>query len=127
MKLRELGVLADENIHPAVVAFLRDRGLDARSVVEAKLAGALDTEVLEFALQEKRFVLTHDADLGQIAAGRGGAFCGVVYVRPGHIRPEFTIASLRVLLERNPDVELPFIIAVRRSGARVTVRVRHVR
>lgn len=42
-------VLADENIFPAIVDFLRQKGLDVVSVQEKGLTGATDDEVFEIA------------------------------------------------------------------------------
>ena len=46
MKALDFPLLADENILPDVVAFLRKAGLDVKSVVEQGLFGSPDTDVL---------------------------------------------------------------------------------
>ncbi len=45
-----LPLLADENIHPEVVAGLRTRGHEVTTVVELGLAGRPDLEILNAAL-----------------------------------------------------------------------------
>lgn len=57
---KALRVLADENVGPAVVAGLRQRGWDVRSVAEEALAGASDAVVLDRATATDRVVITHD-------------------------------------------------------------------
>lgn len=126
MTLREFALLSDENIHPDVVAFLRSEGIDVLDVREASLTGASDEDLLHRAVEQDRVVLTHDSDFGTLAMLRGEPVVGIVYVRPGHIRPEFTIGTLRTLYGRVVDVMPPFIIVAQRSEERVRIRVRKV-
>jgi predicted nuclease of predicted toxin-antitoxin system len=60
-------LLADENIHPDVVRFLRDQGTDVCSVTEEGLAGQDNLTLLRRAYQENRVMLTHDSDFGTLA------------------------------------------------------------
>lgn len=46
MRLREFALLADENIHPDVVAALRAGGGDVLGVRDCELAGSADTAIL---------------------------------------------------------------------------------
>ena len=50
---------------------------------------------------------------------------GVIYLRPGHIDPEFTIGTLRVLSEYERP-EFPFIVVAEREKQKVSVRVRTI-
>jgi predicted nuclease of predicted toxin-antitoxin system len=124
LKLTAFGVLADENVHPAVVDFLRRSGFDVTTVAEADLTGASDRQLLQRATREKRFVLTHDADFGRLAMAEREPMVGIVYLRPGHIDPAFTIESLRALLAKEPDVTSAFVVVLRRTARRVHVRIR---
>ena len=47
MKALEFPLLADENVHPDVIAFLRNTGLDVESVAEQRNFGLQDTKVLK--------------------------------------------------------------------------------
>jgi predicted nuclease of predicted toxin-antitoxin system len=122
--LRDFGVLTDENIHPGVVAFLRSEGFDTQTAVEAGLVGAEDVAVLRAAVSARRIVLTHDADFGRLAVAQGEPLLGVVYLRPGHIQPNVTIQTLRVILGKDIAVAVPFLLVARRAGSRVAIRVR---
>lgn len=62
MKLDDFGLLADENLHSEVVAFLRQHGFDVRTISELGLLGAADTAVMREAVSEDRVIVTHDAD-----------------------------------------------------------------
>lgn len=50
----------------------------------------------------------------------------MIYLRPGHIRAEFTIATINVILEKDPDLSPPFTLVARRTSDRVMVRVRRL-
>ena len=95
MKALDYPLLADENIHPDVIAFLRRAGLDVESVADEGLFGLPDAHVLLQATESGRVVLTHDSDFGGMAVF-GAKFVGIVYLRPGHIHSEFTECSAKL-------------------------------
>ena len=125
MKALDFPLLADENILPDVIAFLRKIGLDVKSVAEQGLFGLPDTEVLKQALESGRVVLTHDSDFGGMAVF-GVKFIGVIYLRPGHIEAEFTVKTLEAIRDNAPDVTPPFILVAERTGDTVKIRVRQL-
>ncbi|MGD9858342.1 MAG: DUF5615 family PIN-like protein [Planctomycetaceae bacterium] len=96
--LREFPLLTDENIDSDVVQFLRNDGFDVVDVYECGLNGATDSEILARAFSEGRVVLTHDRDFGTLCVLAGQDAIGIIYMRPGHIDPQFTVGSLKVLL-----------------------------
>jgi len=49
--------LADENIPPPVVSFLRSKGFDIKEAARSIAAGASDASVMELARQEERILL----------------------------------------------------------------------
>lgn len=121
-----LPLLADENVHPDVVASLRAQGRDVVTVVELGLIGAADLIVLRRAYADGRVVVTHDADFGALAVHSGERIVGIVYVRPGHISPRFVIEVLGSLDSSTVVVEIPFIVVAERHGDALKVRVRHI-
>jgi hypothetical protein len=54
----------------------------------------------------------------------GAKFIGMIYLRPGHIRSEFTIKTLEAIRDNAPDVAAPFILVAERTGDIVRIRVR---
>jgi len=50
----------------------------------------------------------------------------MLYLRPGHIVPEFTIGTLSTVLTTDPDVTPPFIVVARRTGDQVAIRIRQL-
>lgn len=53
-------VLVDEDVRPLLAQTLRERGFDARHVVELKRGGLSDPEQLAFAVKQRRPILTHN-------------------------------------------------------------------
>ncbi|GAB4457119.1 MAG: hypothetical protein OHK0041_22030 [Anaerolineales bacterium] len=125
MKALDFPLLADENVNPEVIEFLRKTGLDVESVSEQGKFGLSDTEVLRQATEAGRVVLTHDSDFGGMAVF-GAKFVGIVYLRPGHIRADFTIKTLEAIRDNAPEVKPPFILVAERTGDTVKIRVRQL-
>jgi predicted nuclease of predicted toxin-antitoxin system len=126
VKLGDFGLLADENIHPAVVVELRAMGFDVSTAREEGLAGRDDSILLKAAGSQNRVVVTHDADFGALAMARLEPFVGIVFLRPGHIDPQFTIQTLRLLAAQDLPLATPFIVVAKRTGKRVSIRVRNL-
>lgn len=122
----DFALLADENIHPAVVDYLRQQGYDVQSVAEEGLKGQSDVALLRYAHKLQRAVLTHDSDFGTLAVLQGEPFTGIIYLRPGHIKAEFTIKTLQALANRSPDVKTPFIVVAEQTKRAVRIRVRQL-
>ena len=125
MKALDFPILADENVHPEVIEFLRKTGLDVDSIAEQGNFGLSDAEVLKQATEAERIVLTHDSDFGGLAL-MGTEFVGIVYLRPGHIRADFTIKTLEAIRDNAPEVTPPFILVAERTGDTVKIRVRQL-
>ena len=118
--------MTDENLDPAVVAFLRQSDFDVADVRGIGLQGTTDLALLQLAVGENRVVVTHDSDFGTLAILQGEPIVGIVFLRPGHIDPQFTIDTLKSLLTSNPDVTPPFVVVAKRMGTVVTIRVRQI-
>jgi predicted nuclease of predicted toxin-antitoxin system len=74
-------LLADQNMPPAVVAGLRAAGFDVLTIAEVA-PGANDHLVLANARQSGRWLITFDADFGQLIFREGAAPpLGVLYAR----------------------------------------------
>lgn len=127
MRLRDFPLLTDENLDPLVIAQLRQLGFDVQDVFELGLQGSTDVMLLRRATSQGRVVVTHDADFGTLAIHQHEPLIGVVYLRPGHIDPQFTVATIRTVLRIDPELAPPFILVAKRTGNRVAVRVRALR
>ena len=63
----EIKIVADENVHVAIVEGLKRRGVTAWSVQTVGRQGRRDEEQLEYATSQGACLLTHDDDLLVIA------------------------------------------------------------
>lgn len=126
MNLRDFRLLADENIHPDVTAFLRAEGFDVLAVRHGGLARSDDVELIRLALAENRIVVTHDRDFGRLAIAQLEPMVGILFVRPGQIDSAFTIATLRVVLAQTLDLCPPFILVAERTRQAVRIRLRRM-
>ena len=75
-------------------------------------------------MSEDRVVITHDRDFGTLAVLAGEPVIGIVYLRPGHIDPGFTSATIQAVLDEDLDLTRPFILVARRANSHVTILVR---
>jgi predicted nuclease of predicted toxin-antitoxin system len=83
---------------------------------------AADDVILSEALKDNRVVLTHDRDFGRLAIHLKQPICGIVFLRPGHIDPLFTIATLQAIDAWDIDFTPSFILVARRRGTHVQLR-----
>ena len=74
-------LLLDENLSALHAVELRTEGYDAVAVVECGLAGATDEEVLRFAVDNGRAIMTLDADFANVMRFPPGQTCGVVRLK----------------------------------------------
>ena len=74
-------MLADENVDFQVVSDLRVGGHDTTWVIADYRPGMSDEEVLAAAHYERRTLLTHDTDFGDLIFRRHLQHAGVVLVR----------------------------------------------
>lgn len=119
----DVRVLTDENVHPEVVSFLRAGGSDVLDVKEEGWTGMVDEKIVRRAEEKQRIIVTHDRDFGQLLIAQGHLDVGIIYLRPGHIDPQFTIGTLRALSQyERPDP--PFIVVAERQKQQVSVRIR---
>lgn len=122
MKPFDFPLLADENIHPSLVQSLKEAGFNITSIAERGKFGLPDEDVFQEATKEGRVVLTHDSDFGRMAFF-GADFVGIIYLRPGHILPAFTLETINTITKRDLDVVPPFILVAER-GEKNKVKIR---
>lgn len=72
--------IVDESTGAAVVEFLRNLGHDVMAVSE-NIPQADDSIILDWAVKEKRILITNDKDFGELVFRTGQAHHGVVLLR----------------------------------------------
>jgi predicted nuclease of predicted toxin-antitoxin system len=124
MRLEEFAFLLDANVPAAVSTFLISRGIDCQSATAHLPPGAEDADVMRWAYARGMVNLTQDDDFGTLAFRDGIPFVGLVFIRPGHVRPEVAVQTLQLLLEQQLDLHPPFIVVAERGRGGVSIRVR---
>ncbi|MCS3917669.1 DUF5615 family PIN-like protein [Fervidibacter sacchari] len=113
-------VLADENIFPAIVNFLRQKGLDVVSVQEKGLTGATDDEVFEIAQKEQRALITFDRHFANILRYPPSKHCGIIVIRIHPPLLSIVLAALEGFLQKFDLTTLcGALIILRENGFRV--------
>ena len=124
MELQEFSFLADENIHPDLITYLRHQGISIVSVKEETLSGTSDEDLIQLAEKERLIILTHDSDFGKIVFTNKGIHIGIIYLRPGHISPAFHIHTLQILLQTKLDLSIPFMLVAEKVSDTIRIRKR---
>ncbi len=121
MRLSDYMLLTDENVSPRVVSFLREKGFDVLDVKESGMNGTSDHVLMELALREQRFVVTHDADFGTLAINNDQPCFGVLYLRLTMPAALNVIAVLNKLIAMNPALSSGSLIVINETKIRVRV------
>lgn len=119
MKFSSLKILADENVAPRVVTFLRQKGIDVSDVKENGWHGTEDRILMEIAHKEKRFILTHDSDFGTLSINEGVLCYGIIYLRLRNLMSSNVIAVFEKLLPLEKDFEEGALIVVKDTRLRI--------
>jgi len=114
---------ADMGISPVTVAWLNQRGHDAKHLSEERLHRLSDREVFEKAQQENRIVLTTDLDFGEIAVSSSSANISVIIFRQEDRTPSSVNQYLETVLDTaKTELEKGAILVVQEGR----VRIRHL-
>ena len=121
MKIQDVKILADENISPKVVGFLRNIGLDVLDVKEQHWYGQNDEALLDTAYRDHRFILTHDSDFGTLAVNKGKPYYGILYLRLKNLKSTNVIQVCDHLFRKDLDVSSGTILVIEETR----IRIRH--
>ena len=72
--------LTDENINFRIVKVLREAGYDVKDVKE-EMKSSKDIEVLNFAIKEKRVLITYDKDFMKHPAFTNIKHAGIIFLK----------------------------------------------
>jgi predicted nuclease of predicted toxin-antitoxin system len=103
--------IADENVSGTVIRTLHELGHDVLSVKEL-MRGAGDPKILALAQAERRVVVTHDKDFGELAFRFGlPAACGVILFRLSGVDPASDNRRMLEVLQSGVDWTGHFAVA----------------
>lgn len=92
---------ANENIEGEVVEFLRSLGHDVAYAAETQ-PRASDDEILASATAERRVLITHDKDFGELCFRKRQPASGVILIRSREQAAPARVRLLQELLSANP-------------------------
>jgi predicted nuclease of predicted toxin-antitoxin system len=110
--------LLDENVSQTVTIGLRDAGFDCVHVLETNLAHGSDEAIINSAKKQKRVIITHDKDFGNVLRYPLQNHYGVVLMRFKNQRPVKVLSYLLVFLKAPHSLEKRLTI-LREVGYRI--------
>ncbi|MEK9149564.1 MAG: DUF5615 family PIN-like protein [Candidatus Desantisbacteria bacterium] len=112
--------LSDMGISPKTVAFLQYLGYDAVHLHDQGLDRLPDIAILAKARDERRVLLTHDLDFGELVAVIGAKLPSVITFRLRNMHPERVNRYLQATITQHQNVlEQGAIISVTDGQIRV--------
>lgn len=109
----------DENLPRVVLAILRESGFDVMGVVEEKLGGADDDQILEICGQEGRVLITQDLDFSDVNLLQRSKVPGIIILRLKNQSRESVMTVVRRLV--------PFLIKNPSTGRILIVNENRIR
>jgi predicted nuclease of predicted toxin-antitoxin system len=109
----------DENLPRVVLAILRESGFDVMGVVEEKLGGADDDQILEICGQEGRVLITQDLDFSDVNLLQRSKVPGIIILRLKNQSRESVMTVVRRLV--------PFLIKNPSTGKILIVNENRIR
>jgi len=107
--------LADHDVYRVTTLFLAGLGHDVVRVADIGLAAAPDQDLLDYAHQDQRILITRDRDYGGLVFV-GGTHAGVVYLRVDPSTLQAVHAELERVLSLYTEQELLSGFAVVEPG-----------
>jgi predicted nuclease of predicted toxin-antitoxin system len=112
--------LADMGISPKTVDFLNALQHDVTHLHDQKLDSAPDSVILKKAREERRILLTHDLDFGELLAASGTVSPSVIIFRLRNMHPDRVNTSLNSIINKHAAIlEQGVIISVDEGQIRV--------
>jgi predicted nuclease of predicted toxin-antitoxin system len=115
----DIKLLADMNISPQTVTALQGEGSDIIRVCEVMSGTASDLEILEFARQENRVIVTQDLDFSMLLALGG-------YNKPSLITLRLSLTDPNIVTQKLIDT-IPQVEQILTEGGAVTIEDASVR
>ncbi|HZX47767.1 MAG TPA: DUF5615 family PIN-like protein [Nitrospirota bacterium] len=115
----KLKFLADMNISPLTVEELSSKGWDIVRVNEIMDVRSTDIEILTYAREHDKVIITHDLDFSLLLAIRGYEKPSVINLRIEDASPESVTGRIvEVVLEMEKEFEEGIVVSVDELSAR---------
>lgn len=113
-------LLLDENVSHTTTQRLRDVGFDVVHVLDAGLQGRSDERVMSTALKERRIIVTHDKDFGNVLRFPLQKHQGIIMMRFHNQSPRAVVPYLLNFLSKHTQQQLRArLVILREDGWRI--------
>lgn len=113
--------IADENIAPETIEFIRNLGYDIIDVYQANLSSFKDSDIVDFAEKHNRIIISFDLDFGEIYYFSPRRKFGIIILRIHPQIPAKANRLLEILLKFTPSLKPQL------SSALVVINERNIR
>ena len=115
----ELEFMANMNISPFTVKNLREKGWNILRVSELMDPGSKDIEILSYAREHNKVLITQDLDFSSLLAVGGYEKPSVINLPLENARPDYvTERIIATVSELEKELELGIIVSVDEASAR---------
>lgn len=105
-----MNFLADENLEYSIISYLREKNINILAVRDL-MKGSTDTEIIEYALNNNRVIITNDKDFGELTFRLHKPNMGVILLRLPNLSSVEKMNLLISAIEKlGEDVANKFIV-----------------
>ncbi len=115
-----ISILLDQGLPRSAASLLRDEGWDALHTGDIGLSRSTDRQILEFARNEQRVIITLDSDFHTILALTNASTPSVIRIRLEGLRgPDLALLIKKLWPRVEPQVKKGAMVTVTESGIRI--------
>ena len=115
-----ISILLDQGLPRSAASLLRDEGWDVLHTGDIGLSRSTDRQILEFARNEQRVIITLDSDFHTILALTNASTPSVIRIRLEGLRgPDLALLIKRIWPRVEPQVKKGAMVTVTESGIRI--------
>ena len=115
-----ISILLDQGLPRSAASLLRDEGWDVLHTGDIGLSRSTDRQILEFARNEQRVIITLDSDFHTILALTNASTPSVMRIRLEGLRgPDLALLIKKIWPRVEPQVKKGAMVTVTESGIRI--------
>lgn len=105
-----MNFLADENLEYSIISYLREKKINILAIRDL-MKGGTDAEILEYALNDNRVIITNDKDFGELTFRLQKPNMGIILLRLPNLHSEEKTNLLMTAIEKlGEDIANKFIV-----------------
>ena len=115
-----ISILLDQGLPRSAASLLRDEGWDVLHTGDIGLSRSTDRQILEFARNEQRVIITLDSDFHTILALTNASTPSVIRIRLEGLKgPDLVLLIKRIWPRVEPQVKKGAMVTITESGIRI--------